>query len=49
MEIKLDSDDYLPLNKKIEIHIATIVIRDKFLENDKYFPQVFIDESLYEL
>ena len=41
MEIKLDSDDYLPLNKKI--------IRDKFLENNKYFPQVFIDESLYKL
>ena len=27
MEIKLDSDNNLPLNKTIEVHIMTVVVR----------------------
>ena len=34
MKIKFNSDDYLPLNKMIEIPIITIVVRAIFLEND---------------
>ena len=33
----------------IEIRNATIVIRAVFHENNKYYPQVFLDEFLYEL
>ena len=47
MKIKFDLDDDLPLNKRIEIHMATIVVRAFFLENNKYYPQVFSDECLY--
>ena len=47
MKIKFDLDDDLPLNKRIEIHMATIVVRAIFLENNKYYPQVFSDECLY--
>ena len=47
MKIEFDSDDNLCLNKTIAIPIVTIVIRAVFLENDKYYPQVFLDESLY--
>ena len=47
MKIEFDSDDNLRLNKTIAIPIVTIVIRAVFLENDKYYPQVFLDESLY--
>ena len=49
MKIKLDSDDGLPLNKTIEIHITTIVVGEIFLENNKFYMQVFLDEYLYKL
>ena len=41
MKIKFDSDDNLSLNKTIQILIVTIVIRAVFLENNRYYPQVF--------
>ena len=41
MEIKTNSDDKLALNKTIEIPSLTIVVRAIFLENNKYYPQVF--------
>ena len=47
MKIKFDWDDDLPLNKTIEIRIATIVVRAIFYENNIYYPQVFFDECLY--
>ena len=43
MKIKFISDDDLPLNKTIEIRIAT------YRENNKYYLQFFSDECLYEL
>ena len=49
MKIKLDSDNELPLNKALEIHNATIVVRIVFHENNEYYPQVFLDESLHKL
>ena len=47
MKIKFNSDDELPVNKTIEIPSMTIVSRAIFLENNKYYPQVFLDECLY--
>ena len=41
VKIKLHSDDNLPLNKSIEIPLVTTVVRAVFLENNKYYPQVF--------
>ena len=41
---KFDSDDELPLNKMVEVPTITIVVRAIFLENNKYYPQVFLDE-----
>ena len=49
MKIKFNSDDELPLNKTIEILTMTIVLRALFYEINKYYIQVFLDESLYEL
>ena len=46
MKIKLDLNDKLPQNKSVEIAIMTIVIRAVFHENNKYYPQVFVDESV---
>ena len=46
IKINYDSDDELPL-KMIEIPIITITVRAIFLENNKYYPQVFLHEYLY--
>ena len=48
IKIKLVSDDKLPLNKMIEILVMVIVVAAIFYEkNNKYYPQVFLDECLY--
>ena len=49
MKIKFSSDDELLLNKTKEILSMIIVIRTVFHENNKYYPQAFLDECLYEL
>ena len=43
-ELWSNSDDDLPLNKTLEIHNATIVVRAVFYEENKYYLQVFLDE-----
>ena len=48
-KIKFDSDEDLSLNKKMEIHNAIIVVRTVFHENNKSYPQVFLDEYQYKL
>ena len=47
--MKFNSDEELPLNKTIKIPNMTIVVRAVFHENNKYYPQVFLDECLYKL
>ena len=49
MKIKFNSVDELPLNKGIKIPTITMVVRAVFLENNKYYAQVFLDECLYEI
>ena len=48
-KIKFDSDDELSLSKAVEIPIMTIVVTAVFLENNKYYLQVFLDECLYKI
>ena len=43
MKIKFNSDDNLPLNKKLKLHNLTIIVRAVFEENDKYYPQIFLE------
>ena len=49
MKIKFNSDDNLPLNKPLKFLTVTIIVRIFFEENGKYYPQVFLDECLYEV
>ena len=49
MKIKFNSDDDLPLNKPLKFHLMTITIRSVFEEDGKLYPQVFLDDTLYEL
>ena len=49
MKIKFNSDDGLPLNKPLKFHNMTITIISGFEEDSKLYPQVFLDDTLYEL
>ena len=49
MKIKSNSDDDLPLNKQLKFHNITMIIRSVFEEDCKLYPQVFLDDTLYEL
>ena len=49
MKIKFNSDDDLPLNKPLKFHAMTIIIRSVFEEDGKLYPQLFLDDTLYEL
>ena len=49
MKIKFNSDHDLPLNKPLKFHAMTIIIRSVFEEGGKFYPQVFLDDTLYEL
>ena len=49
MKIKFNSDDDLPLNKQLKFLSLTIIVRTFFEEDGKYYPQVFLDECLYEV
>ena len=49
MKIKFDSDDKLPLNKQLKFPSVTTVIRSVFEDDGNYYPQVFLDDCLYEI
>ena len=48
-KIKFNSDDNLPLNKPLKFYQVTVTIRCVFSEDNKLYPQVFLDEALYSL
>ena len=48
-KIKFESDDNLPMNKPVKLHLLTIIIRSVFSEDGKFYPQLFLDDALYEL
>ena len=49
MKIQFNSDDNLPLNKPLKFYQMTITIRCVFSEDNKLYPQVFLDEALFSL
>ena len=49
MKIRFSSDDNLPLNKRLKFYNMTVTIRCVFSEDNKLYPQVFLDEALFSL
>ena len=49
IKIKFNSDDDLPLNKPLKFHLMTLIIKSVFEEDGKLYPQLFLDDALYEL
>ena len=49
MKIKINSGDNLSLNKMLKLYLLRVIVRSVFEEDGKYYPQVFLDECLYEV
>ena len=49
MKIKFDTDDNLPLNKRLKLHIVTIIVRSVFEEDRQLYLQLSLDDCLCEL
>ena len=49
MKIKFNTDDNIPLNKIAYFPTITIIIRSVTQKDGKYYPQLFIDDCLYEV
>ena len=48
-KIRFESINDLPQNKPIKLSLLTIIIRSVFSEDGKFYPQLFLDNALYEL
>ena len=49
MKVGFNSGDKLPLNKPLKFYNMTVTIRCVFSEDNKLYPQVFLDEALLNL
>ena len=49
MKVNFDTVDDLPLNKPLKWHMLTVIIRCAFQEEEKLYPQIYLDECLFEL
>ena len=48
-KIKFNADDNLLLNRLLTFYNITIIIRCVLSENGKFYLQLFLDDTLYEL
>ena len=46
-KIRFSSDIDFPLEKLIEFKVLTIIIKCIIKKNDKYYPEIYLDEYLY--
>ena len=47
--IKFNSDDSIPLNKLIYFPTITVIIRCVFKQNGIFYPQVYLDDCVYQI
>ena len=47
-KIRISSDIDLLLGKLIEFKVLTIIIKCIIKTNDKYYPEIYLDECLYK-
>ena len=48
MKIKFNTDDNLPLNKPLKLHLLTTIVRCIF-EDGKFYPQLYLNDCFYEV
>ena len=49
MKIKFGSNDNLPTDNTVNMPLVPIIIRSVFAQNGQFYPQLFLDDALYEL
>ena len=49
MKVKFNTNDNIPLNKIIYFPTIPIIIRSVAKKDDKYYPQLFLDDFLYKV
>ena len=49
MKIKFESNNVFSIDKDVNIHLATIVIRAIFAKDGKYYPQLFLDDGFIKM
>ena len=49
MKTKFESNDNLPIDNIFNMHQVKIIIRSVFTQNGKFYPELFLDDALYEL
>ena len=47
--IKFESNDDLPIDNIVDMHLITIIIKSVFAQNGKFYPQLFLDDALYDV
>ena len=48
-EIRFECNDELPMKTPIKLRILTVIIRFVFSLDGKFYPQLFLDDALYDL
>ena len=49
MKIKFNTDDDLPSNKPLTLHLLTVIVRCIFEEDGTLYLQLYLDDYLYEV
>ena len=49
LKIWFESNNDLSMNKPIKLFLLTIIIRCVFSEDNKFYPQVFLHDALYDV
>ena len=49
VKTKFDTDDNLPLNKQLKLHMLTIIVRSVFKEDSKFHLQLYSGHCFYKL
>ena len=47
--IIFESNDDLPIDNIVDMHLITIIIKSVFAQNGKFYPQLFLDDALYDV
>ena len=48
-KIRFNSDDALPLNNPKMFYTLTIIVRCVIMKDGKFYPEVYLDDALYEV
>ena len=48
-QIRFNSDAVLPLKTPIKFHALTVVFRCAIMKDSKFYPEVYLDDGLYEI